>query len=801
MAFPTIPTIGNGRLLSQNQNNTTAARTFPSLSSLTKNSGDLLIAVAVAYERSAASATFGSWGGGFTELADIDGGATTMAVGIATKTSTGSETGTFTVTQAATVTGHCALFLMSIPGWLALSPAEVTALAVGTAAAANPGALDPSGWGTTDTLWIAVAGNGETNTGGSWTGLGTPTPPTNYGSENSPGIGTDAVGGIHAAVAFRQNATGSEDVGTWGGQDVSNARNCALLIAVRGVKPISVSLTPATETDSAGVLPVIMGAAAETDSAVALIYNVTFVDVSPALETDLANSIVPLQPLPATEASAAQPLSYALAGGENISPALETDAAQAVTFTKPIFKSITETAETDAAVALVVTKPIFKSVAEASESDTAVSLRVALMTAAETDAAQTLTAAKQVTLATAAETDLANQIVALQPLPALETDTAQTLTVQGGGINLTVATETDSVQAVTKSKAVTLPEVEATPPLPYNTVTIGDTSTAVALTVSGPTGVDITPAIETDSGQTVDKDKAVALTLSVETDVAQAANIDKLVTVALVVEADSVQTVDKDKALTVQLAAETDSAQAVTYSQAGAYSISPATETDTAGAFPVRQISAATETDAAGTVAFTKPILKTVVLTAETDSAQTLTYAQASDYSLTLASETDTAGSLRAPRLTQAAETDAALTLTYSQAGAYSIAPAVETDSAQTLVVPQTIQINTAGDASVAVAITNASLVTLTTAVETSTVPALTVHKTVTLTLAGETDAAVGLAFGGAYDILHASETDTATALRYAAMPPSGTLHHMPAGRIVRSRTGRVSRPKQGVLS
>jgi hypothetical protein len=116
MAFPTIPTTGNGRLLSQNQNNLTAARTFPSLSSLTKNSGDLLVAIAIAYERSAASATFGSWGGGFTEATDIDGGATTMAVGIATKVSDGTETGTFTVTQATTVTGHVALFLLSIPG-------------------------------------------------------------------------------------------------------------------------------------------------------------------------------------------------------------------------------------------------------------------------------------------------------------------------------------------------------------------------------------------------------------------------------------------------------------------------------------------------------------------------------------------------------------------------------------------------------------------------------------------------------------------------------------------------------------
>ena len=44
MAFPSIPT--GGRVLTTNQADTSGTRTFPSLSSLTKNSGDLLIATA-----------------------------------------------------------------------------------------------------------------------------------------------------------------------------------------------------------------------------------------------------------------------------------------------------------------------------------------------------------------------------------------------------------------------------------------------------------------------------------------------------------------------------------------------------------------------------------------------------------------------------------------------------------------------------------------------------------------------------------------------------------------------------------
>jgi hypothetical protein len=237
VTFPTIPT--GGRILSQNQNDTTATRTFPSLSSLTKNSGDLLVAIIVAYERSAANATFSGWTGSFTERADTDAGVASMAVGIATKTSTGSETGTFAVTQAATVTGHCSLFVMSIPGWDGTTTPEFTALVMGTSAAADPGALSPS-WGAEDTLWIAVAGNGETSGTGSWTGMGADTPPTNYGNGNAPGIGSDVVGGIESAVAFRQNNTASENVGTWSTNDLSNARNCALLIAVRPVPEVPI---------------------------------------------------------------------------------------------------------------------------------------------------------------------------------------------------------------------------------------------------------------------------------------------------------------------------------------------------------------------------------------------------------------------------------------------------------------------------------------------------------------------------------------------------------------------------------
>lgn len=231
MAFPTIPTVAAGRVITGVQADTTATRTFPSLTGLTKNSGDLLVAVIVCYQSSLTSAIFSSWGAGFTELKDI-GVASQHCLGVAYKWSTGSETGTFTVAQAGTVTGHAAMIVLSIPGAHASEvPAILAALATGTTAAADPASLSPS-WGGEDSLWIVIRGSGETGTGGSFTGLGNP--PTNYGDSAQTGISADAVGGMEAGASFRQLNAASEDVGT-GACDVSNARNCITVIAVRPV--------------------------------------------------------------------------------------------------------------------------------------------------------------------------------------------------------------------------------------------------------------------------------------------------------------------------------------------------------------------------------------------------------------------------------------------------------------------------------------------------------------------------------------------------------------------------------------
>jgi hypothetical protein len=228
MAFPDIPTVGAGRLLFSTEADTTTGRTFPDLSSLTKNAGDLLLAFIYVYQSGGASnAFFSSWGASFTELFDL-GSLGQHGMGGAYKWSTGAETGTFNVTQA-TPSGHAAMCLMSIPGAHASTVPEQTALAAGTSSAANPAALSPS-WGAEDTLWIALAGAGETGTGGTFDGI--TAAPTNYANLGVSSISADAVGGAQIGASFRQLNTASEDVGTYT-LDVSNAKNTAVVVAVR----------------------------------------------------------------------------------------------------------------------------------------------------------------------------------------------------------------------------------------------------------------------------------------------------------------------------------------------------------------------------------------------------------------------------------------------------------------------------------------------------------------------------------------------------------------------------------------
>ena len=225
MAFPTIPT--GGRVISGFQTGTTPTRTFPNLNTLTSPAGELIVALVFGYQTgTGTNAAFSGWTGGFTEFGDF-ASTTTLAIGAAWKISNGAETGTFAVTQATVITGDAAFIVMSIP---AGGNIVAGGAATGVSSTANSGSLT-TGFGAVDTLWITVAGCGEDATTGSFTGLAA-TNPTNYSNTVASTISQDVVGGLNAAVSFRQLNAASEDPAALS-SDTSNARWTAITLGVR----------------------------------------------------------------------------------------------------------------------------------------------------------------------------------------------------------------------------------------------------------------------------------------------------------------------------------------------------------------------------------------------------------------------------------------------------------------------------------------------------------------------------------------------------------------------------------------
>ncbi len=449
MAFPTIPTAGAGRLLT-GFDTTPATATFPSLSSLTKNSGDLLIAIIAVYQSTATDgAVFSGWGGGFTEFVDQRGGTTQMSIGAAYKWSDGTETGTFNVTVGATVTGHAGLILMSIPGAHASTPPEGGTIAVGTTGIADPGALVPS-WGAKDTLWIAAGASGETGTGGAYTGMGAAAgPPTNYGDAVSTGESADAIGAIAFAVAFRQNNTASEDIGPWSAVDVSNARNVALAIAIPPVAGIDVNIGQATETELAQPIQVLkVGGGGGKGVARYGRERGRY----PLREMSWRPQRRPRRTFePSLPPGGAQNI--------NIGQAFETDTAQAITRLHSY--NLGQPSETD--TSQLLTHLHSYNLGQATETDTSQAISrlksKTLGQSTETDTAQPITRVHSYTLGQALETDTAQPIARLHSYTlglATETDTAFSITRGGRNVDVNQATETDTSQAIGRLHSYTL---------------------------------------------------------------------------------------------------------------------------------------------------------------------------------------------------------------------------------------------------------------------------------------------------------------------------------------------------------
>lgn len=228
MAFPTKPTTANGRIANKIQTGTASVKVFPTWDSITMNPGELILAIAVCYQSSAASAS--SWTEGFV-TAGVSAVASNVAVVVGYKWATGSEVGTNApqVSVGGTLVGDCEMFLMSIQGAHSSQAPAVGNTNVYTSSAGQAPTLTAP-WGIDDNLWIAVGQNGETGTAGSFAGISSA--PSPYTDLNGPGISQDAVGGLEVGVAFQQLRTSSAASNAWG-MDLSNARNSATVIAIR----------------------------------------------------------------------------------------------------------------------------------------------------------------------------------------------------------------------------------------------------------------------------------------------------------------------------------------------------------------------------------------------------------------------------------------------------------------------------------------------------------------------------------------------------------------------------------------
>jgi hypothetical protein len=95
-----------------------------------------------------------TWPTGWTELKDEAGNGSAVRAGVAWYRAAGGESGTFTVTTSASEGGG--IICLCVRHAHPTTAPEVSSGVSSSAANANPDSLNPSGWGTEPTLWIAA---------------------------------------------------------------------------------------------------------------------------------------------------------------------------------------------------------------------------------------------------------------------------------------------------------------------------------------------------------------------------------------------------------------------------------------------------------------------------------------------------------------------------------------------------------------------------------------------------------------------------------------------------------------------
>ncbi len=200
----------------------TSVTSMPVNMPATVNSGDLLLAIEAQRNNATFTAPLAT-PTGWVALSSQQGGGSAGYMRTWYKIADGTEDGG-TATWTASIATTAAWSVIRITSWHGTTPPEA-ATANGDATNANPPSLNPTGWDTEDTLWLALAGNVAT---GEITGF--TAAPTNYINLHSNGAST---GGstCNIASSTRELAAASEDPGTF--TPNSNRFWTAATVAVR----------------------------------------------------------------------------------------------------------------------------------------------------------------------------------------------------------------------------------------------------------------------------------------------------------------------------------------------------------------------------------------------------------------------------------------------------------------------------------------------------------------------------------------------------------------------------------------
>lgn len=310
----------------------------------------------------------------------------------------------------------------------------------------------------------------------------------------------------------------------------------------------------------------------------------------------------------------------------------------------------------------------------------------------------------------------------------------------GGTVQaVTLASSTETAQALTKAKTKALPVGSAT-------------ETAQPLTQSKRLTLGI--ATESDAGQAVGHTRQLALSPAAGVNSAQAIGKTKSLTVAVASAVDGAQPLGITRGATIGVASETAAAQA--FAAAKRLAVTPASGIEAAQpASPV----------------------KTLALGVATETGATLAIAPAKTRALAPATETSTAQSLTAVRaltLSHAGSADAAQTITPTKA--LALAPATETGTVTTVVPAKTLTLTPAAETAEAQTLSGSGTLPLTGAQETGTARPITASKTLALQPAAESSAAQQAAASKRVALAPALNSDSAQpvgALKAAVLGPA----------------------------